>query len=71
MYKVEWKDALGIECAEKFDDLTQAINHGKDLGLFVCITGNGYEIVGLFGADAVANGLLPNGLDYTWKKRRL
>ena len=70
MYKVEWKDTLGRECAEMFDDLTQAINHGKLVNCFVTITGNEYEIVGWFGTDSVEDGLLPNGSEYTWKKRR-
>ena len=71
MYKVKWIDALGKECAEMFDDLTLAMNHGKELGCFVTISGGGYDIVGLFGADTVNNGVLPDGTDYTWKKRRL
>lgn len=70
MYKVEWKDTVGKDCAENFDDLTQAINHGKVVNCFVTITGNEYEIVGYFGVDAVTEGQLPNGNDYTWRKRR-
>ena len=70
MYCVEWKDINGNVCAEIFDDLTLAMNHSKDLGLFVCITGGEYDIVGMFGTNSVDNGLLPNGLKYTWRKRR-
>jgi len=37
---------------------------------FVTITGNGMEIVGKFGADAIVDGVCPDGIAYTWMKRR-
>jgi hypothetical protein len=43
----------------------------KELGILVTINGGGMEIVGKFGADEIKDGLLPDGADYTWKKRRI
>ena len=51
-------------------DLSAAIEFAKELGILVTINGDGIEIVGVFGADSVNNGKLPNGTDYTWVKRR-
>jgi hypothetical protein len=31
---------------------------------------DGKEVVGVFGATGVANGKCPDGIDYSWKKRR-
>ena len=42
----------------------------KTIAEFVTITGGGYEIVGKFGSDSIINGVLPDGNEYTWKKRR-
>ena len=42
----------------------------RALGEFVTITGNGMEIVGVFGADSIRDGKCPDGVDYTWMKRR-
>lgn len=55
---------------EQFDDLDKAMTHARLLGEFVTITGNGMEIVGVFGADSVENGVCPDGVEYDWMKRR-
>ena len=55
---------------QRFESLDQAMAHARSLGEFVTITGNGMEIVGRFGADSVENGRCPDGVDYTWMKRR-
>lgn len=65
MYKVESK-----EVSKEFVTLDEAMKFSKELNCFVTISGNGMEIVGKFGADAVNNGKLPDGHDYTWMKRR-
>lgn len=70
MYRVEWKDTAGRGCVEDVIDLSAAIEFAKELGILVTINGDGIEIVGVFGADSVNNGKLPNGTDYTWVKRR-
>ena len=70
MYNVEWKDAEGVLCNKQLDGLTPAMDWAKELNRFVTITGNGMEIVGLFGADSIKDGKCPDGVDYTWMKRR-
>ena len=51
-------------------DLEAAMALAKVLDKFVVIRGNGMEIVGRFGADSVENGDCPDGVEYTWRKRR-
>lgn len=70
MYKVEYKDARGRICVEEVETLDQAMSRSKQIGLFVKINGDNFELVGIFGTDSVNNGLLPNGDRYTWYKRR-
>jgi len=59
------------ENSKEFETLTLAMAWAKELGEFVTITVNGMEIVGRFGADSIVNGKCPDGVDYTWKKRRI
>lgn len=42
----------------------------KELGAFVTIQFDGKEVVGVFGSAGVSNGKCPDGIDYSWKKRR-
>jgi hypothetical protein len=70
MYKVEWKDTAGRGCEEEVKDLSEALCFAKELGILVTINGGGMEIVGMFGADEVKDGKLPDGHAYTWMKRR-
>jgi hypothetical protein len=42
----------------------------KELGEFVTIQIDGKEVVGVFGATGVTDGKCPDGMDYSWKKRR-
>ena len=65
MYTVETKTQQ-----QEFDDLDSAMAYARLLGEFVTITGNGMEIVGVFGTDSVENGRCPDGEAYTWMKRR-
>jgi hypothetical protein len=57
--------------SQEFEDLTQAMNWAKVLGEFVTIKINGMELVGVFGADSIKDGKCPDGVEYSWKKRRL
>jgi hypothetical protein len=70
MYKVEWNDTAGRGCVEAVKDLSEAMAFAKELGILVTINGGGMEIVGMFGADEVKDGKLPDGHAYTWMKRR-
>ena len=55
---------------QDFESLDLAMTYAKVLGEFVTITGNGMEIVGMFGADSIKDGKCPDGVAYTWMKRR-
>jgi hypothetical protein len=70
MYKVNWKDKAGVSFEEEVNDLTEALAFAKELGILVTINGNGMEIVGVFGADSIKDGMCPDGHPYTWMKRR-
>jgi len=50
--------------------LDEAMALAKEMNELVTIEGQGIEIIGLFGADAVLDGKCPDGSAYTWKKRR-
>jgi len=55
---------------QDFESLDQAMAYARALGEFVTITGNGMEIVGVFGADSIEHGRCPDGVAYDWMKRR-
>lgn len=63
MYKVKGKDVT-------FDvvSLDEAMHTAKVMNEFVTITGPDFEIVGIFGVDAVKDGKTPDGVAYTWNK---
>ena len=71
IYKVRYTDAHGNMFEREFDNLTPAMEWAKTLSEFVTITGGGYDIVGKFGVDSIIDGKCPDGVDYTWKKRRI
>jgi hypothetical protein len=50
--------------------LDEAMRFARIYEEFVSIQGNGIELVGRFGVDQITEGVLPDGTDYTWKKRR-
>lgn len=54
----------------EFNSLDEAMAFAKELGEFVSIQFDGKEVVGVFGASGVVNGKCPDGIDYSWKKRR-
>lgn len=57
--------------AHEFDDLAEAMAWAKVLEKFVTIKVNGMELVGIFGADSIKDGKCPDGVEYSWKKRRI
>jgi len=59
------------EDSKEFETLALAMDWAKELGEFVTIKVNGMELVVVFGADSVVDGQCPDGVDYTWKKRRI
>lgn len=71
MYAVSYIDPT-VGCVEReFAGLGPAMDWAKTLEQFVTITGNGFEIVGKFGVDSVKDGVCPDGVEYSWKKRRI
>jgi len=65
LYKI-----IGKEETLKVLTLSEAMNVAKHMNEFVTITGHGMEIVGKFGADEIKDGKCPDGIPYTWMKRR-
>jgi hypothetical protein len=63
MFKVKGKSA-------EFDVVTldEAMHTAKSMNEFVSITGPDFEIVGMFGVDAVKDGVCPDGVKYDWDK---
>lgn len=56
---------------KEFESLELAMSWAKTLNEVVTIQVNGHEFVGMFGADEIKEGVLPDGHTYTWKKRRI
>lgn len=52
----------------EFVDLDSAMDYAKSLNEFVTITGNGFEVCGIFGVDSVVDGKTPDGIVYDWNK---
>ena len=50
--------------------LDEAMHTAKVMNEFVTIKGKEFELVGMFGADSIKDGKCPDGVDYTWMKRR-
>jgi hypothetical protein len=68
MYNVTWKDAEHVICEREFNSLTLAMEWAKEINCFVTITGNNFEVVGMFGVDSVKDGKCPDGVTYDWNK---
>ena len=69
-FEVKWNGPSGVEKSLMFPSLGAAMEFSKGLGTFVTITNGDFEIVGKFGVDSVKEGVLPDGTDYSWMKRR-
>ena len=50
--------------------LDEAMKTAKVMNEFVTIKSKDYEIVGMFGADTIKDGKCPDGVEYSWMKRR-
>ena len=61
MYRIKEKE---------FITLTDAMEWAKTTDEFVVILGPGFEACGRFGVDTVKDGVCPDGVEYTWRKRR-
>jgi hypothetical protein len=67
MYKVISKSGLPLNNCTTLDE---AMSFAKNVGMFVIIKGSDVEVCGMFGTDSIKNGKCPDGIDYTWMKRR-
>lgn len=65
MFKV-----IGKEETFKVLTLAEAMNLAKHMNEFVRIVGKDFEVVGMFGVDSIESGTCPDGIDYSWRKRR-
>lgn len=74
MYKVYWTALDGQACSEDFIEMVEALtqaNHLRNAGrAYVVMASENPNQVGKMGVDAVVDGKLPSGEDYTWKMRR-
>lgn len=76
MYKVYWTDYNTGEALDYLTgDMVVALNKTSILRQeghrFIVMASENADQVGQMGVDAVVDGKLPSGEDYTWKKRRI
>ena len=64
-----WK-VIGKNIKYEVISLDDAMKYAKTLNEFVTITDGTMEFVGAFGVDSIKNGLCPDGIEYSWVKRR-
>jgi len=67
MWKIISKNKLALD---EYPTLDEAMKFAKSYGKFVTITNGAMEFVGEFGVDTIKDGKCPDGIDYTWMKRR-
>ena len=65
MYKVISKNKLTLNSCPT---LAEAMTFAKTVGMFVTIKGPDFEVCGIFGVDAVKDGVCPDGVAYDWNK---
>ena len=61
---------IGSKVTFEVMTLEEAMKTAKALNEFVTIKGDNFEIVGKFGVDSIKDGVCPDGIDYSWRKRR-
>ena len=64
-YQVINKNLLPLFSCNTLDE---AMAFAKTVGMFVTIKGSDFEVCGVFGVDAVNNGVCPDGVVYDWNK---
>jgi hypothetical protein len=67
-YKVISKNLSPLFACET---LNEAMAFAKTVGKFVTIKGSDFEVCGVFGVDSINSGICPDGVEYSWKKRRI
>ena len=64
-YQVISKNLLSLFSCNTLDE---AMTCAKTVGMFVTIKGPDFEVCGIFGVDAVKDGVCPDGVAYDWNK---
>jgi hypothetical protein len=67
MFKVISKQGSTLNVCPTLDE---AMLFAKTTNLFVTIKGPEFEVCGIFGVDSVKDGECPDGVKYSWIKRR-
>jgi len=67
MWKIKIENGMILNASPTLED---AMKFAKGYGKFVTITNDEMEFVGKFGVDTIKDGKCPDGVDYTWMKRR-
>jgi hypothetical protein len=74
VYHIEGSEEGLIPVATFYTQLTEALNWSEDLRKqgfqFVTMVSENPDVVGKPGVDAVENGVCPDGVEYSWVKRR-
>ena len=74
MYQVFFIDPFGEAGAVECSTLTEALKWANELrdngNRFVTIASENPDSVGKAGVDEIVDGVLPDGTEYTWRKRR-
>lgn len=74
MYKVYWTTPAGLTLGTEYLEMIAALNEAnrlRSVGMaYVAMVGENPNQVGQMGVDSVESGILPNGEEYTWSKRR-
>lgn len=74
MFKVYWTDLDGSPKSEDHEKLNDALVFSSLMrtcnATFVTMVSENPNSVGKPGVDSVVNGVLPDGSEYSWKKRR-
>ena len=63
MFKV-----IGKNVEYEVYSLNDAMFLAKKMNEFVTISGDGFEVCGMFGVDSVVDGKTPDGVAYDWNK---
>lgn len=74
MFRVYWTDSAGAAQASDATELSTVLKQTEDLrkagNRFVTMVSEDPNSVGLPGVDEITAGILPDGAEYSWRKRR-
>jgi len=67
MFEIINKQGISLNVCPTLDE---AMQFAKTTDMFVTIKGPEFEVCGIFGVDTVKDGICPDGVKYSWIKRR-